>query len=126
MAREFDPDDYSTRSVRQEDENNLGRRADARIQPDLELVEGKTSSGRIAAFAVAILVVLGVVFYGLSSSMNNSTTATAPVSANQNSAQNKSASPPANSQPGATTGTAPAQPSGTDDQSKASGSPPTR
>lgn len=126
MAREFDPDDYSTRSVRQEDENNLGRRADARIQPDPELVEGKASSGRIAAFAVAILVVLGVVFYGLSSSMNNSTTATAPVPANQNSAQNKSASPPTNNQPGATTGTAPGQPSGTDDRAKPGSSPPTR
>jgi hypothetical protein len=91
------------------------------LQVDPELAEGPASSARIAMFAVGIAVVLGLVFYGLNhSSTHQQNAATAPAPA---TAQNTNSSPPPappgmrdvtprapNSEPGTTTGAAPAKP----------------
>jgi hypothetical protein len=86
------------------------------LQADPELAEGPASSDKVAMFAIAIAVVLGAVFYGL----NNSTINQAGTSPTTSTAQNSSppAAPPgmrdvtprANSEPGMTTGAAPARP----------------
>jgi hypothetical protein len=93
-------------------------RLDSELQADPELAEGPASSGRVAMFAIAIAVVLGAVFYGL----NNSTINQAGTSPTTSTAQNTQPSPPAappgmrdvtprpNSEPGMTTGAAPARP----------------
>lgn len=71
------------------DNELLARRAnqfDEKLQADPELAEGSASGGRIALFAIALVAILGVVFYGLNSSnMPNSTP----------TAQTTPASPPA-------------------------------
>jgi len=41
---------------------------DNELQADPELAEGPANGGRIALFAIALVAVLGVVFYGLNSS----------------------------------------------------------
>jgi hypothetical protein len=89
---------------------------------DPELAEGPASGTKVAMFAIAIAVVLGAVFYGLNnSSMNPAGTGqtaqqTAPASS---TAQNtnpaapagmRDVTPRANTQPGTTTGAAPARP----------------
>jgi hypothetical protein len=103
---------------------------DNELQPDPELVEGPASGSRIAIFAVGIAVVLGAVFYGLNNSSINQagTSSTAqnaapatPANPPQNTAQNSAqpspaAAPPGmrdvtprnNTDPGVTTGAAPA------------------
>src|ERR1700743_3521345 len=105
---------------------------DNELQPDPELAEGPASSSRIAIFAVGIAVVLGAVFYGLNNTSINqagtsstaqnaapATPANPPQNTAQNSAQPSSAAappcvrdvtPPANTDPGVTTGAAPARP----------------
>ena len=103
---------------------------DNELQPDPELAEGPASGGRIAAFAVAIAVILGAVFYGLNSSSINhaGTSSTAQNTAQpqntappQSTAQNQPApqatppgmrdvTPHANTSAGVTTGAAPARP----------------
>lgn len=97
---------------------------DSELQIDPELPEGPASGGRIAAFAVAIALVLGAVFYGLNtSSMNPAGTGstasqTTPSQINQDSALNtvppvqpgvRDVTPRHNMEPG-TTGAAPARP----------------
>ena len=91
-------------------------RLDNELQADPELAEGPASGGKVAMFAVAIALVLGAVFYGLNnSSINQAGTATTA----QNSAQTsppaappgmRDVTPRANTEPGTTTGAAPAQP----------------
>jgi len=90
------------------------------LQADPELAEGPASNARIAMFAVGIAIVLGVVFYGLNNShlgQQNAANKPAPVAQNSNAP----ALPPAppgmrdvtprnNSEPGTTTGSAPANP----------------
>jgi hypothetical protein len=121
-----DPD----RSTLASDDIRDPSRLDNETQADPWLAEGPASRGRIAAFAVAIAVILGGFFYVLNnSSIHNagpSSTAqntaqpqnTAPP---QSSAQNKPSPPPAppgmrdvtphaNTSPGVTTGAAPAHP----------------
>lgn len=65
----------------------LRRRAeqfDNELQADPELAEGPASGGRIAMFAIALVAVLGVVFYGLNTSSTSPdatpTAQTAPAS----------------------------------------------
>jgi hypothetical protein len=99
------------------DNMNRTSRLDNELQADPELAEGPASSGKVAMFAVAIAIILGVVFYGLNNStINQAGTAT--------TAQNSTPStpPPAppgmrdvtpranNNAPGTTTGAAPASP----------------
>jgi len=99
--------------------DQLGRQArlDNDLQVDPELAEGPANGGRIAVFAVAIAVVLGAVFYGL----NNSSINQAATSPAQNTAQTsppaappgmRDVTPRANTEPGVTTGAAPATPVG--------------
>ena len=94
-------------------------RLDNELQADPELAEGPASGGRVAMFAIAIAVVLGAVFYGLNNSTVNQAGTTPPTSTAQNTERT---SPPAaptgmrdvtprpNSEPGTTTGAAPARP----------------
>ena len=94
-------------------------RLDNELQADPELAEGPASGGRVAMFAIAIAVVLGAVFYGLNNSSVNQAGTTPPTSTAQNTERT---SPPAaptgmrdvtprpNSEPGTTTGAAPARP----------------
>jgi hypothetical protein len=87
------------------------------FQPDLELTEGSASKGRVAAYAIAILAVLGALFYGLNAANNSSQTASNAPSAPTNMARSttdttqppiRNVTPGPNSQPGVTTGSAPA------------------
>jgi hypothetical protein len=124
MAHQPTPNDpYRTTGT--DDELRHAASIDNELQPDPELAEGRASGGRIALFAVAIVVVLGAVFYGLNNTSSNSTgsstaqTAPANPPANQSTAQTStSPTPPAvrdvtphnSTASGVTTGAAPAQP----------------
>jgi negative regulator of sigma E activity len=79
-------------------------RLDADLQPDPELAEGRSSTGRVAAFAVGIAILLAAVFYGLnnSSTGNNQASNPPPTKA----AQTQPANPADNTSPGVTTGAA--------------------
>ena len=91
---------------------------DNEIQPDPELAEGPASSGKVAMFAIAIAVVMGVVFYGLNNTSINQASTTPPAQTAQTQPANPPAAPPgmrdvtprSNAQPGTTTGAAPARP----------------
>jgi hypothetical protein len=119
MAYERNPNDPYRPNLA-DDELQRIQRLDRELQADPELSEGPPSSGKVAMFAIAIAVVLGAVFYGLNNSSMNpagtGSTATAP--ATQNTAQTNPAAPPgmrdvtprANTEPGMTTGAAPARP----------------
>jgi len=102
-----------------DDEIRSQARLDNELQADPELAEGPASGAKVAMFALAIAVVLGAVFYGL----NNSTVNEAGTSPTTSTAQNtQQTSPPAapsgmrdvtpraNTEPGTTTGAAPARP----------------
>lgn len=101
-----------------DDELRRTERMDRELQADPELSEGPASGGKVAMFAIAIALVLGAVFYGLNNTSMNpagtGSTATAP--ATQGTAQNNPApavrdvTPRSNTEPGMTTGAAPAQP----------------
>jgi hypothetical protein len=94
-------------------------RLDNELQPDPELAEGPASGGKVAMFAIAIAVVLGAVFYGLNNTTVNQAGTTPPASTAQNTQNTERTSPPTgmrdvtprpNTDPGATTGAAPARP----------------
>jgi hypothetical protein len=98
-----------------DDEFRRAAGLDNELQVDPELAEGPASGGRVAMFAVAIALVLGAVFYGL----NNSSSNPAGTSTAQNTTQTsppaappgmRDVTPRANTEPGMTTGAAPAQP----------------
>jgi hypothetical protein len=120
MAYQRNPDDPYRPNVDLADDELQRMRLDRELQADPELGEGPASGGKVAAFAIAIAVVLGAVFYGLNNSSMNpagtGSTATAP--ATQNTAQTNPAAPPgmrdvtprSNTEPGMTTGAAPARP----------------
>jgi hypothetical protein len=119
MAKQPHPDDpYRVpndpyRSPPTDDDVRRPARLDNELQPDPELAEGPASGGRIAMFAVAVAVILGAVFYGL----NNTPIHQAGTSSTaQNAAPPKAppgmrdVTPHSNTQPGTTTGAAPAKP----------------
>lgn len=61
-------------------DDTLRRRAarlDNELQPDPELAEGRAGNGRIVLFAIAIVAIIGVVFYGLNNPSITPTTSTA-------------------------------------------------
>src|SRR5579872_7187285 len=68
------------------------------LQADPELAEGPASNTRIAMFAVAIAIVLGVVFYGLNNShigsQQNAANQPAPATAQNSNASSPPAAPP--------------------------------
>ena len=90
--------------------NNL----DNELQADPELAEGPASGAKIAMYAIAIAVVLGVVFYGLNNSTVNQAGTTPPSeTAQQTQPANpagpsgmRDVTPRANTEPGTTTGAA--------------------
>jgi hypothetical protein len=108
MAIERNPNDpYSATPSNDE---LLRRRADQfdnELQADPELAEGPASGGRIAVFAIALVAILGVVFYGLNTS-STSPDATPTAQTTPASPSGGTAQAPA----GQTTGSAmrPAQP----------------
>ena len=90
---------------------------DNEFQPDPELEEGPASGAKVAMFAIAIAVVMGALFYGL----NNTSVQQAGTETSARTAQTQPANPAAppgmrdvtpkaNSEPGTTTGAAPARP----------------
>src|ERR1700675_2815325 len=91
---------------------------DNEIQPDPELAEGPASGAKVAMFAIAIAVVMGVVFYGLYTTSITQAGTTPPAQTAQTQPANPPAAPPgmrdvtprSNDQPGMTTGAAPARP----------------
>jgi hypothetical protein len=91
---------------------------DNEIRPDPELGEGPASGAKVAMFAIAIAVVMGVVFYGLNNTSINQASTTPPAQTAQTQPANPPAAPPgmrdvtprSNDQPGMTTGAAPARP----------------
>jgi hypothetical protein len=114
MAYERNPDDPYRPNLA-DDEYRRSARLDNELQPDPELAEGPASGGKVAMFAVAIALVLGAIFYGL----NNTTINHAGTSSTaQNTSQTsppaapgmRDVTPRANTDPGMTTGAAPARP----------------
>jgi hypothetical protein len=93
-------------------------RMEGEFQADPELAEGPASRTRVALYAVAILAVLGALFYGLNAANNSSQTASnAPTSAAPSNMAQSAPQPPVrnvtpgpNSSPGVTTGQAPSTP----------------
>ncbi len=87
-AREQRPDDR---------ESQRAAEIDNEFQPDPQLTEGPASRGRIATYAVVIVLIFGAVIYGLNTA-NRQRSTQPPTQTTQNS------------QPGMTTGTAPSHP----------------
>ena len=122
MANERNPNDpYRSadapyRSNLAEDEIPRQARLDGELQPDPELAEGPASGSKVTMFAIAIALVLGAVFYGL----NNTTINQAGTSSTAQNTQTSSpppapsgmrdVTPRVNTEPGTTTGAAPARP----------------
>jgi len=114
MAYERNPNDPYRPNLA-DDEYRRAARLDNELQPDPELSEGSASGAKVAMFAIAIALVLGAVFYGL----NNTSVQNAGTTPAQNTAQSsRPAAPPGmrdvtprpNTEPGTTTGAAPARP----------------
>ena len=69
MAIERNPNDpYSAAPTNDELLRRRAEQFDNELQADPELAEGPASGGRIAVFAIALVAILGVVFYGLNTS----------------------------------------------------------
>lgn len=69
MAIERNPNDpYSAAPTNDELLRRRAEQFDNELQADPELAEGPASGGRIALFAIALVAILGVVFYGMNSS----------------------------------------------------------
>ena len=118
MANQRDPN-APYQPGRTDDEIRRVPGLDHELQPDPELADGPASGGRIALFAVAIVVVLGAVFYGLNNTSHNPTgTNTAQTTTtDQNTAQPapvppgvRDVTPRNNAAPGVTTGAASTRP----------------
>lgn len=75
MAVEHNPNEpYRTTPTNEELIRQRAERAerlDNELQADPELMEGPASGGRIALFAIAVVAILGVVFYGLNNGSMN-------------------------------------------------------
>ncbi|MFZ2158505.1 MAG: hypothetical protein WAV72_20620 [Bradyrhizobium sp.] len=118
MATQSNPND-PYRANLSDDEFSRQARLNNQLRAESELTEGAASGGKkVAMFAIAIAVVLGAVFYGLNSSSVDQAATTSPSATAQNNQSSPPAAPPgmrdvtprANSQPGTTTGSAPARP----------------
>jgi hypothetical protein len=89
------------------------------LQVDPEPAEGPASNAKIGLFALGIAIVLGAVFYGLNNSSVHQQNAATPASSTAQNSTSPPAAPPGmrdvtprapNSEPGKTTGAAPANP----------------
>ncbi len=125
MANARDPNDPHPASQddptrREHDTLRRMTMTDNEFQVDPELAEGPASRTRIALFAMAILAVLGVVFYGLNTPTNAPTTTTQTKSdaatttgqapAPDSGVRDVTPSRAGSDQGGGTTGAAPAEP----------------
>ena len=104
MANERIPED-PYRSGLSDGDFPRASRTDGDVSPLDRDFDSAPSGGKVALFAVAIALILGAVFYGL----NNTSTHQAQNPPAQ-SAQSQNPAPRANTQPGMTTGAAPAHP----------------
>lgn len=118
----YNPDDPYRANLTEDEIRRQARlnSLDNELQPDPELQEGPASTTKVAMFAVAVAVVLGALFYGLNTtSVHEAGTTPSTQTAQQTPPANPAAPPPGmrdvtpkpNSQPGVTTGAAPANPS---------------
>jgi len=110
------PNDPSDRGQREPLRTHIGERRspvdmDNELQADPEMADGPAGNARIALFTVGIAIVLGVVFYALNNTSMQQQASTVPTPANSQSSSSSipPAAPRPNSQPGTTTGAAPAQ-----------------
>ncbi len=86
-------------------------RLDNELQADPEMAEGPASGGRIAVYAIAIVVILGAVFYGLNSaSFHRAGESPSAQNVAPTSPSTTPSEPRPNAQPGTTIGAAPSQP----------------
>lgn len=111
MAIERNPNEPYSAATNDEVLRRRTEQFDNELQADPELAEGPASGGRIALFAIALVAILGVVFYGLnSSSTSPDATPTAQTTPASPSAGGTAQAPRAPT--GQTTGSAmtPAQP----------------
>lgn len=114
----INPDDpYRSNPTDADAEIRRQARLDNELQADPQLAGGPASGGKVAMFAIAIAVVLGAVFYGLNNSTVNQAGTTPPTSTAQNTERTspptaptgmRDVTPRANTEPGTTTGAAPA------------------
>ena len=109
MAYQPNPNDPH-RAGRSEEEI---RRRDNELQADPQLAEGPASGTKVAMYAIAIAVVLGVVFYGLNNNTVDQAGTTPPSEtarqtqpANPAGPSMREVAPRANTEPGTTTGAA--------------------
>lgn len=117
MAEYPNPNDpLSTTGMSRSEEMRRNDRLEREMQADPELVEGQSSAGRVAAYALGILLLLGAVFYGLNAANNSHQTASnPPANVAQSSPTNapppgppvRNVTPGPNTTPGTTTGSAP-------------------
>jgi hypothetical protein len=79
------------------------QRFDTELQADPELAEGPSSTGKFAAYALGVAILLGAVFYGLNHSSTTDQAGNPPAT---QSAQTRPAAPANNNASGVTTGAA--------------------
>ena len=118
MAYQPNPNDPYRAGLSEDEMRHQARlnSLDNELQADPELAEGPASGAKVAMFALAIAVVLGAVFYGLNNTTVNQAGTTPPSQTAQQTAPANPAAPPGmrdvtprnNSEPGTTTGAAPA------------------
>jgi len=120
MAYQPNPNDPVRTGLTDDEINRQARlnNLDNEIRPDPELDEPAGNGGKIAMLALAGALLLGAVFYGLNnSSVNQAGTTPANQTAQTNPATPappsgmRDVTPRINSEPGTTTGAAPARPS---------------
>jgi hypothetical protein len=107
MSNERIPND-PYRSGLSDDAFGRPQRFENELQVDPELQEGPPSSSKVALFAIGIAIILGAVFYGLNNTSVHE--AQTPPPAQTTQAQPNATSPPPNTQPGTTTGSATSRP----------------
>ena len=98
-------DPYGSKASNDEILRRRAERFDDDLQADPELADGPAGGGRIALFAIAIVAILGVVFYGL----NNPSIAPVSTAQTTTTAPSTQATPPAGQTTGSAT-TSPASP----------------
>jgi hypothetical protein len=119
MANERLPED-PFRSGLSDDDFNRTSRYDHDLPPLDRDLDGGPSGGKVALFAVGIALILGAVFYGLNNTSTHQATNPPPTQSAQSERASPQApsgmrdmTPRANTQPGTTTGSAPAAPPAT-------------
>lgn len=116
MAYQPNPNDPYRANLTDEEIRRQAR-LDNELQADPELAEGPANGAKVAMFAIAIAVVLGVVFYSLNNTSINQASTAPPAATAQNTQSSPPAAPPgmrdvtpkANAEPGMTTGAAPSR-----------------